>query len=149
MARYLLAAVITIYLSGCATQQKYGNFVTNQQDITAVLVADTTRQLESLYPPASTRFSLGQQIHANDMFGMALVDILRNDGYAIELYQAKGSTANGMTFNYVIDTPIKGDTGLYRIKLVAGHDTLSRAYIADRAGVLVPTGAWARMEGNQ
>lgn len=149
MRTCILAALIASHLGGCALQPKYGNFVANQHEITTVLIDDTIRQLESLYPPANTKFSLGQRIAKKDMFGTGLVEALRREGYAVQEYQDQQQIPDGTALNYVIDNPVKGDQGLYRIKLLAGNDLLSRAYIEDGKGILAPAGAWARMEGYQ
>jgi hypothetical protein len=70
-------------LAGCASTEPYGNFLGANAPaaLNERLAADTVKQLTVLYPPASTRFDLGQP--TPDAYGSALVESLRIKGYAI------------------------------------------------------------------
>jgi hypothetical protein len=71
-------------LAGCASTEPYGNFLGGPHapaTLNERLAADTVKQLTVLYPPASTRFDLGQP--TPDAYGSALVESLRIKGYAI------------------------------------------------------------------
>ena len=141
-------------LSGCASIEPYGNFLGANAPATLNerLAADTVKQLTVLYPPASTRFDLGQP--TPDAYGSALVESLRIKGYAIlEFESDEAAQANnpdnpntagpGLSLRYVLDAP--ASTNLYRVTVMVGSQSLSRAYVAQNETV-APAGAWVRKE---
>lgn len=144
MKNLILMLLAITGLGGCATP-KYGNLTSNTPyDLNTTLVTDTVKQLESLYPPASNQFNIGQAIDKKDTFGNSLVATLRNRGYAVQEYREKQPNAEeGLNFRYILDAPLKQE--LYRIKLVVGTDTLTRAYF-QQGNTVVPAGAWSRRE---
>ena len=148
----LLGAAIT----GCASMAsyEYGNFVAPSApaNLNEIIVADTMKQLIMLYPPASTRFDLAQP--TSDAYGAALVQSLRVNGYAVSepipATAANGanpkatvSASPGLSLRYVIDAP--AGLNLYRVTVMVGAQSLSRAYTAENKTVS-PAGAWARKE---
>ena len=138
-------------LAGCASIESYGNFLGANAPATLneKLAADTVKQLTVLYPPASTRFDLGQP--TPDAYGSALVESLRIKGYAILEFEPdeaspadKPDTAGpGLSLRYVLDAP--ASTNLYRVTVMVGSQSLSRAYVAQNDTV-APAGAWVRKE---
>ena len=139
-------------LAGCASTEPYGNFLGANAPATVneSLAADSVRQLVTLYPPASTRFDLGQP--TPDAYGSALLESLRSKGYAILEFDAElaasadqpaaaGAGGPGLSLRYVVDAPIS--TNLYRVTLMVGTKSLSRAYVAQNDTV-APAGAWVR-----
>jgi hypothetical protein len=142
----LLFPLIAVLL-GCATPMaQYGNLVANAPTgMNVKLVADTVSQLESLYPPATTKLMLEQSISSDDEYGLTLLTTLRNKGYAVQEYfpQQPATDINGIGLAYVIDVPEKAQSNIYRIKIKAGTNTLTRAYEA-RNEAINPAGAWSR-----
>ncbi len=155
----LLAAV----LAGCATTKAstrsvYGNFIKAPMVANdKVFAADAAKQLVAVYPPALTRFDL-QQV-ASDAFGYYLIIQLRGQGYALKEFNAtdlprrhaNGTGAIGTAaaigglrrLGYVVD--LAGAPDLYRVTLLVGDQSLTRAYLA-RDGSVFPAGAWMRKE---
>lgn len=139
--------LILLLLSGCATTQ-YGNHVQNDSSThNNVMASDAAYQLLQLYPPASTRFEL--QHVAEDSFGVAFVEYLRGDGYAVQEYkQEKFATTDtaetdnkGIALAYILDDA----SDIYRLSLSVDGQRLTRAYTPDQDKIL-PAGHWLRME---
>ena len=138
-------------LAGCASIKPYGNFLgaNAPANLNERLAADTVNQLVTLYPPASTRFDLGQP--TPDAYGSALVESLRIKGYAIlefepdeaALMDNPNTAGPGLNLRYVLDAP--ASTNLYRLTVMVGSQSLSRAYVAQNDTV-TPAGAWVRKE---
>lgn len=159
--------VLALALGGCATTAPYGNFAGSRAALDQTSLArDTARQLAALYPPARTRFAL--QHPTSDAFGTALVGQLRSAGYAVgeagpgtvsgdaaaapasagvesgRAVRAEGTpTAEALPLRYVLDHD--AGTGLYRLTLWVGTQSLARAY-QEQNHVLVPAGYWVRKE---
>jgi hypothetical protein len=82
MRQLTLPALLVMALAGCASTAPYGNFATHPPaGLEERIAADTVKQLVALYPPARTRFHLGQP--TPDAYGSALVEALRAKGYAL------------------------------------------------------------------
>jgi hypothetical protein len=130
-------------LAGCASTAPYGNFATEPPaGLEERIVADTIKQLVALYPPARTRFHLGQP--TPDAYGSALVEALRARGYAlVEFKEAAPATAPALNLHYVLDAA--ASPNLYRVTVTVGQKSLSRAYLAQNDRV-APAGAWVRKE---
>jgi hypothetical protein len=131
-------------LAGCAaTPAPYGNFVREgPAGYDRTVAEDGVRQLAAIYPPANTRFELQQP--TPDAFGKLLTASLRAKGYAVRESAASGSAATAapaLPLRYVLDQA----SGLYRITLHVGSQSLTRAYLAQN-GALQPAGAWVRKE---
>ena len=110
------------------------------------------KQLIALYPPASTRFDLAQP--TTDAYGAKLVQSLRLNGYALSEFvpavAPNGTNGNGtvsaspgLSLAYILDAP--AGLNLYRVTVMVGAQSLSRAYTAENKTVS-PAGAWARKE---
>lgn len=157
MAKFAILALLAIGLVGCIPPlEPYGNFVGNAPaSLNETLAVDTVKQLETLYPPASTRFDLGQA--TPDTYGTLLVESLRAKGYALlefkpapttETTQQEPTAADslpGLSLRYVLDAPDTDSTNLYRVMVMVGSTSLSRAYVVQN-GLVFPAGAWARKE---
>ncbi len=143
MRQFALSALLVMALAGCASTAPYGNFATEPPaGLEERIVADTIKQLVALYPPARTRFHLGQP--TPDAYGSALVEALRARGYAlVEFKEAAPATALGLSLHYVLDAA--ASPNLYRVTVTVGQKSLSRAYLAQNDRV-APAGAWVRKE---
>jgi uncharacterized protein YceK len=161
-ALHSLVAILTC-LTGCGTTSTstnggYGNFIASAPAAHEKQLADdAVRQLQLLYPPASTRLDLRQS--SPDGFGKQLVEALRSQGYALqEVPPSVGSPATSSTaapeapatdvsasipFNYVLDSITSPK--LYRVTLVFGSQSITRAYVPQSEAVH-PAGAWVRKE---
>lgn len=146
MKHLMLMLLAIAGLEGCTTA-KYGNFTSHTPyELNITLVTDTVHQLESLYPPASTQINIAQAIAKTDTFGNDLITTLRNHGYAVQEYLEKQPLPDeGLGLRYIIDVPAISTQKLYRIQLMVGADTLTRAYVAQNDTV-IPAGSWARRE---
>ena len=71
---------------------------------------------------------------------------LRDSGYAVvELNKdesSSGSTHRDKTLSYIVDLQM---TNLYRITILIGDETLSRAYVVQN-NLLYPAGSWVYKE---
>ena len=143
MRQFALSALLVMALAGCASTAPYGNFATHPPaGLEERIAADTAKQLVALYPPARTRFHLGQP--TPDAYGSALVEVLRAKGYAlVEFKEAAPATVPGLSLHYVLDAA--ASPNLYRVTVTVGQKSLSRAYLAQNDRV-APAGAWVRKE---
>lgn len=166
MRKLLATAIFSLALVGCASHPPYGNFVENPTGLNQQKIAnDTLAQIESLYPPAKTRFEIKQA--TPDAFGTALVKGLRDKGYALLEFDpetettAKRTTARpnesapevkkkpsvnrgfGLPLYYVFDQ--FSDSNMYRVTIMLGDKSITRPY-AQENGSVVPVGYWVRKE---
>ena len=164
----LICTVILLLISGCETTQPYGSFIRNPSPVfsqhSKVMADDVADQIGRLYPAASTQLDLRHNV--NDAFGQALLNKLRNEGFAVlESANQKDysltsvnlldsteepsnspdmeETAqnNGVTLRYIIDQ--SGD--LYHVSILVEDQQLTRAFIA-QSGKIQPAGSWVRKE---
>ncbi|WP_249186885.1 conjugal transfer protein TrbH [Pseudomonas sp. KB-10] len=146
--RAWIALFACLWLAACANGP-YGNFAEHSTPaINQQLASATVRQLATLHPPAQTRLQIAQE--TTDGYGIALVRSLRDSGYSLQEFnlQAKAaekpaSTDVPLQVNYIVDTP--NDGNLYRVTLLVGRETLSRAYIVQNDR-LQAAGVWVRKE---
>jgi hypothetical protein len=132
-------------LEGCVTAE-YGNFTAKApHTLDTTLLADTVKQLETLYPPASTQLNIGQVIENTDPFGVGLITTLRNHGYAVQDYSKQPLSTKGIRLQYLLDVPATAEQALYRVKIRVGDNTLTRAYVMQNDTV-IPAGSWTRRE---
>jgi hypothetical protein len=160
MKRQFLIAVCAAALlsvTGCATQQPFGSFLLASASAPMDGIAnDVARKMAATWLPAKTRVNL--QHPTADEFGSALVASLRTQGYSVLEYTPPGKAeaaapaesneappqpaANEpVAVSYVLDRA--GE--FYRLKLLAGGQTLSRAYVVN-AGQFLPAGAWSLLK---
>ena len=145
MRKIIFAALFVIALGGCATTGQYGNFVPPTATV-------DQQQLAVLYPPAKTRLELQQA--TPDAFGQALVLTLRERGYALLEFNPASAKAQAtaasepaspaaLPLRYVLDQA--GDSNLYRLTLLVGHQSITRPYLV-QDGSFAPAGYWVRKE---
>lgn len=143
MKRLLVMIGLIFLLSGCASMQ-YGNYVAISADFSDAMARDSVKQIAQLYPPARTRFILRQSI--KDRYGLTLIDMLRKRGYSIVESASplnQQSTLSAVPMFYLIDMPIPNK--LYRVTLVIGQQSISRAYDISNASLQL-TGLWSKRE---
>lgn len=146
--RAWIALFASLGLAACANSP-YGNFAEHSTPaINQQLASATVRQLAALHPPASTRLQIAQE--ASDGYGVALVRSLRASGYSVQEFAPQGktaakpaNTAAPLPVNYIVDAP--KDSNLYRVTLLVGRESLSRAY-AVQNDRLQAAGVWVRKE---
>lgn len=154
-----LIAACLLVVTGCALTKEstYGDFSgTDSETLSATMASGAAQQLVALYPPAKTRLTLNQP--STDRFGQALLASLRSAGYAIEEQHIPDPSARGIAepaaaltaampastlFNYVLD---QVDHNLFRVTLLVGQQSLSRAYATAQDGKLYAAGYWVRGE---
>ena len=148
-----LIIILSLLLSGCATQP-YGSFIQNPSTIYSKVLADeVTAQIVRLYPAANTQFNLRHTV--NDPFGHALIENLRVAGFAVQEttqqpiqqqifgapHQPEIEPSRGYALSYVIDQ--SGD--LYHVNIMINDMSLSRAFLV-QADSVHPAGLWVRKE---
>ena len=148
MNRLVVTFFFLSSLSGCAA-------VRNEHFTTAVpaklgnsLAADAIKQLQTLYPPAHTKFNIGQPVPKTDSFGTSLVLKMRENGYAVQTLDPTqpAEALAGLNTLFTVDKPASSlFAGLYRVQLTVGKAILTRAYKAEN-NTAIPAGAWAKME---
>ena len=153
MRKIIFAALFVLALGGCATTGQYGNFVPPTATVDQQQLArETVQQLAVLYPPAKTRLELQQA--TPDAFGQALVLTLRERGYALLEFNPASAKAQAtaasepaspaaLPLRYVLDQA--GDSNLYRLTLLVGHQSITRPYLV-QDGSFAPAGYWVRKE---
>jgi len=145
MRNILAVSAIAAILFGCAQQTRVGNYSELSSTVVqADLVSDATKQLMVLYPPAKSHFTIQQP--TTDAFGSGLVDRMRDKGYAVQESSKEKATVtanDGLPLGYVVDR--LDDASLYRVTLLIGAQTLSRAYVVSD-GAVTPAGSWSRKE---
>lgn len=157
MRKIFLIAPALALLTGCAAvsaafnsvfslapSSQHGNFIQNASPATnAKLAEEAAAKLFAAYPPAVTRFDFQQG--TPDIFGTTLVGILRSKGYAVLEFNARQPMESDQAnhFRYVLDE-IAG-MNLYRITLIIGNESLSRAFVI-KGSAIHPAGGWVRKE---
>ena len=147
----VIVRVLVILLtgsSGCATVPNEPTPTPVSVELGNSLASDAIKQVQTLYPPAHTTFNIDQAVLKTDSFGNALVFQLRAKGYAVQIIDPQQPTkaVAGISVHYTVDTPAaRWYIGLYRVQLVVGKTTLTRAY-SEANSTAMPAGAWAKME---
>jgi hypothetical protein len=160
MQKIVMTVLFLVSLVGCATSSPYGNYADASLDRNQMMAEATVSKLAALYPPAHTRFKLQQP--TTDAYGVALVQAMRDKGYALVEYapQGQGSAPSsatqasaaastaiatpGLDLRYVVDAP--ASNSLYRVTVLVGAQSISRAFTVAPDGKLYPAGAWVRKE---
>lgn len=138
--RFISLFLLIVFLSGCATQQ-YGSF-TKGIETEDTIVDDALLQMNLLYPPAKTAFSMLHNVEKTDGFGEKFLSKMRIHGYAVQEY-SKQSAQTGKSLAYILD---KKDH-LVRLTVFIDGKSLSRTYIEDKETREVKTnGMWTLME---
>lgn len=149
----VMSVVVLVLVAGCGkAPERFGNFAKRQS---VELVEDAASILKTNYPPAKTRLNLLHP-YTDDLFGAALLETLRHDGYAIaeyapplrgDKYAEPPTKPDGLGFAYVVDD-LAGEGGL-RVLLYVGTDVLSRLYAVGgrpEEPVYTPMGDWVRKQ---
>jgi len=148
MNRLLITLFFLSGLSSCAMIQNEPFIPQMPAELSNSMAADAIKHLQTQYPPAQTKFNLGQPVPTTDGFGTALVFEMRENGYAVQIVDPTQPTGavNGLSLQYAVDRPASSlFTGLYRVQLTVGKAILTRAYTAGN-NTAIPAGAWAKME---
>ena len=152
MRKVTFLALLLAGLCGCATtQSRYGNFLPpTPAAYHKTMAEDAVKQLQILYPPASTRFDLQQT--TPDTFGTTLVETMRVKGYALlesnpelPLWRSN-ETQNfsaGTSLRYILDQV--NSLNLYRVTLLIDNQAMTRAYRVQDSTVH-PAGLWSHQE---
>jgi hypothetical protein len=145
MKKLAVSTVFALSLVSCATSPT-GNYLQKTAADQQRLAGDAVKQLSTLWPPAKTELSMQQD--TPDAFGTALVKGLRESGYSLMEYNPKAAKKKApagatLPLRYVLDQA--GNSGLYRLTLTIGTQTITRPYFVD-GGAFVPAGYWARKE---
>ena len=145
MNRLVVTFFFLSSLSGCAAVRNDHFTTPVPVELGNSLAADAIKQLQTLYPPAHTKFNIGQPVPKTDSFGTSLVLQMREKGYAVQTYDPT-QPAEGLSTHYTVDKPTSNlFSGLYRVQLTVGKAILTRAYTAGN-NMAIPAGAWAKME---
>jgi hypothetical protein len=150
ISRPIALVILLTGLSGCATVPKEQEQASSPVSVQLgnSLASDAVKQLQTLYPPAHTTFNIEQALSKTDNFGNALEVQLRAKGYAVQITdpQQPAKAVAGINLHYTVDNPAAHwYIGLYRVQLVVGNVTLTRAYSAAN-NTAMPAGAWAKLE---
>jgi hypothetical protein len=153
---FLLALTLTV--AGCVTTNTsgYGNFVESKTIDQTMLAKNALETLKSIYPPALTKFQM-QHAHT-DVFGVTLVNGLRDHGYSLMEYKPGESAVKpGCGFKpeapliqakeqpemlpvcYILDEA----NNVFRLTLLVGAESLTRPYV-ERESEPQPVGYWVR-----
>ena len=165
----ILFLTLAVNFTGCTTTT-YGNHLKETAALNQeTLAVNVVHKLTELYPPAKARLKLTQK--ASDPFGLALVRLLRERGYAVLEFAQNSKTvkkdtkvtqgsstkissknlvepgsaeeASSLALSYILDTA--GSPNMYHLTLKVGPKTISRAYVV-KDGQTVAAGYWARGE---
>jgi hypothetical protein len=149
MNRLVVTFFFLSSLSGCAAVRNDNLTATPvPAELGNSLAADAIKQLQTLYPPAHTKFNIGQPVPKTDSFGTSLVFQMREKGYAVQTVDPTQPSEGlaGLGTHYTVDKPASSlFAGLYRVQLTVGKAILTRAYTAGN-NKAIPAGAWAKME---
>ena len=144
----VLVILLTGLLTGCATVPNEPTPSPVSVELGNSLASDAIKQVQTQYPPAHTTFNIDQAVLKTDSFGNALLFQLRAKGYAVQIIdpQQSAKAVAGINLHYTVDNPAaRWYIGLYRVQLVLGKVTLTRAYsVANNTAM--PAGAWAKLE---
>ncbi|MGP5477586.1 conjugal transfer protein TrbH [Pseudomonas helleri] len=152
MKTFLIFAFVII-LGGCASNSPYGNYSSAPSTYNKKMADDTVSHLVTMYPPALTLLNIKQP--TEDAYGTALIDLLRSRGYAVSEYSAdnqNNASTNlpipvnaGLDLHYVVDS-LAPTVNIYRIMILLGNQTISRAYIPQNNGTVAAAGSWTHKE---
>jgi hypothetical protein len=155
MLKPLITLAFLFSIGGCTTTD-YGNYSGALPGYSQAMATDTANHLAKLYPPALTRWNMGQP--TTDAYGASLVVALRARGYSVAEYTQENarvvptqpsttlaSNKPGVDLRYIVDD-LSTTAALYRVTLIAGQQSLSRAYTPKKGGTVSAAGSWSRKE---
>lgn len=159
MFKIIPIMLLILILSACTTvsNNQYGNYIDNEHTTYDEQIANNViEKIKTFYSPANTRFNLKQK--SDDAFEQLLINSLRSNGYAlsepgenidnnIDELNVKNNNPYakkplGYDLNYIVDQPMEG---LYRVTLLIGKESLSRAYLIQDS-LIQPASAWIHKE---
>ncbi len=148
----LASLFLVVLMVGCAaknTQLSRGEISPPKAESSLSVIADDAlEQLNIIFPAATTRFKITESMSGR--FGQNLLDGLRKSGYALAITTTRPlkentesravipSQTKSFPFDFVLDQP---SANLYRITIMIGDNTLSRAY-AQVQDEFFPAGSW-------
>ena len=168
----ILFLTLAVNFTGC-TATTYGNHLKETAALNQeTLAVNVVHKLTELYPPAKARLKLTQK--ASDPFGLALVRLLRERGYAVlefaqnsktvkkdtkvtqgsstkissknsETQVEPGSAEEASSLALSYILDTAGSPNMYHLTLKVGPKTISRAYVV-KDGQTVAGGYWVRGE---
>lgn len=141
--KYIIISVLSLFMLGCAKQAPYGKFTQTSKAVDRQLAMESVKQIQRLHPAGSTRLVIAQMI--TDPFGEALIEGLRDTGYAVQEFQSPSNTiqSDGIPIRYVLD---EADDSVYRLKLMIGDHIVTRPYQLEPGHQVVAAGHWAFKE---
>lgn len=114
----------------------------------AVMADNAFALLRNAYKAGPTVWSVRQPI--SDEFGEQLLSKFQADGYGLEYYNEKGLyDAGTIPLKYVVDNLLSSYPIMWRVKLCAGDEVLSRAFVETSprtAGRPSPIGQWVSVK---
>lgn len=145
MRTYFIAAAMLL-ICGCRPPEKPLEL---PSATVAEIAQDTLGIMLAVYPPAKTRLNLARD--PADAFGITLVGILRENGYAVAEYAAPGkasvSSPGDLGFDYALIEAEREKE--IRLTVSVGMESLSRLYAVqetDDGTALEAQGYWSRRE---
>ncbi len=139
MKRILGVFVLLAILSGCASNQKYGDFTVKSTDaVTQHIMLDGANHLAATYPVAHTVFKIDQRTSESET-GALFEEALRDSGFAV-------SFTEGKTLNFWYDN--FGDykvTKKFRLTLMVDDVKMSRLY-TDKGTYGIDNTSWTIVE---
>lgn len=145
MRKIVMMGLLLFTLAGCFTvPQPYGNDTTLSIAQQQELALATVKPLVLLYPPAKIRLNVAQP--TTDAYGKALVQALREQGYALQEFapssmnDVEQATPLGVDLYYIVDvlTPLR----LHRVTIKVGTQSISRVFNLTLKGQVHPKGRW-------
>lgn len=154
MNRAALATAIILLLSACSATPRsaeVGSMLSAKDSTVQKRIAgDFAEKMAALYPPARAKLKLKHG--TPDAFGTALVESLRQKGYALtELAEPRypgapskvKQTAADLELSYVVDQPL--GASMVRATVYINTQSLSRLYETKEHGAAA-AGYWVRKE---
>lgn len=145
--RKYIAAILLLLLCGCRATEKQLDM---PPSAIAELVGDAVGVMLDAYPPARTRLSL--QLEATDAFGIAFLDTLRINGYAVaepDKVGRNGNSESSASLGFAYSLDIGKADGEAKLILHVGTESLNRLYAVqetDGGPVFTPQSAWSRKQ---
>lgn len=153
MNRYVLCGLSLLWLSACAGQNggivpAQAPYVQPSQAVLDLMASDAYNMLAAQYKPGPTIWAV-QQIITDD-FGQRLEMKFQTVGYGVQEYNKEGIYgANTVPLKYVVDNLLPTYPVLWRLKICAGDEVISRAFVESSlksSGKPSPIGSWASVK---
>lgn len=153
--------VVCSFLLCSCTPLRFGNYINIPltQEQYHVLAQGCVNFIAKEYPPAKTRIAIKNP--AKGYFGAELINLLREEGFAVEEYSRSANKAAGSNYdvevelvrnkntttttiplNYILDT-VSG-SNMIRVQILLDNTSVARPYFLGDDGNLYPCGKWVR-----